>query len=164
MITGDLYFTFIKIPSNYKYLLVCKSWHKNIIGDIKKRKIEFYDMQLYNAINNKHIFLLYRAYDKVLLQAYDNVIINIMKIIIKDADIRDKIMEKFIENYKQLSIIISIFHNYNTTAIVANAANAATIATHNIKYTSDDDNIEKYIADEYANILSKYYNYNIILT
>jgi len=115
MITGDLYFTFIKIPSNYKCLLVCKSWHKNIIGDIKKRKIEFYDMQLYNAINNKHIFLLYRAYDKVLLQAYDNVI-------------------------------------------------AATIATQNIKYTSDDDNIEKYIADEYANILSKYYNYNIILT
>ena len=164
MITCDLYFTFIKIPSNYKYLLVCKSWHKNIIGDIKKRKIEFYDMQLYNAINNKHIFLLYRAYDKVLLQAYDNVIINIMKIIIKDADIRDKIMEKFIENYKQLSIIISIFHNYNTTAIAANAANAATIATQNIKYTSDDDNIEKYIADEYANILSKYYNYNIILT
>jgi hypothetical protein len=161
MITGDLYFTFIKIPSNYKCLLVCKSWHKNIIGDIKKRKIEFYDMQLYNAINNKHIFLLYRAYDKVLLQAYDNVIINIMKIIIKDADIRDKIMEKFIENYKQLSIIISIFHNYNTTAI---SANAATIATQNIKYTSDDDNIEKYIADEYANILSKYYNYNIILT
>ena len=161
MITGDLYFTFIKIPSNYKCLLVCKSWHKNIIGDIKKRKIDFYDMQLYNAINNKHIFLLYSAYDKVLLQAYDNVIINIMKIIIKDADIRDKIMEKFIENYKQLSIIISIFHNYNTTAI---AANAATIATQNIKYTSDDDNIEKYIADEYANILSKYYNYNIILT
>ena len=116
-------------------------------------------MQLYNAINNKHIFLLYSAYDKVLLQAYDNVIINIMKIIIKDADIRDKIMEKFIENYKQLSIIISIFHNYNTTAIVAtNAAN------QNIKYTSDDDNIEKFIADEYANILSKYYNYNIILT
>lgn len=159
MITGDLYFTYIKIPSNYKCLLVCKSWHKNIIGDIKKRKIEFYDMQLYNAINNKHIFLLYSAYDKVLLQAYDNVIINIMKIIIKDADIRDKIMEKFIENYKQLSIIISIFHNYNTTAIVA--ANAA---NQNIKYTSDDDNIEKFIADEYANILSKYYNYNIILT
>ena len=159
MITSDLYFTFIKIPSNYKCLLVCKSWHKNIIGDIKKRKIEFYDMQLYNAINNKHIFLLYSAYDKVLLQAYDNVIINIMKIIIKDADIRDKIMEKFIENYKQLSIIISIFHNYNTTAIVA--ANAT---NQNIKYTSDDDNIEKYIADEYANILSKYYNYNIILT
>ena len=162
MITGDLYFTFIKIPSNYKCLLVCKSWHKNIIGDIKKRKIEFYDMQLYNAINNKHIFLLYSAYDKVLLQAYDNVIINIMKIIIKDADIRDKIMEKFIENYKQLSIIISIFHNYNTTAIVA--ANATNATNQNIKYTSDDDNIEKFIADEYANILSKYYNYNIILT
>jgi hypothetical protein len=164
MITGDLYFTFIKIPSNYKCLLVCKSWHKNIIGDIKKRKIEFYDMQLYNAINNKHIFLLYSAYDKVLLQAYDNVIKNIMNVIINDADIIDKIMEKFIENYKQLSIIISIFHNYNTTAIAANAANVVNAATQNIKYIGDIDNIEKYIADEYAGILSKYYNYNIILT
>jgi hypothetical protein len=171
MISGDLYFTFIKIPSNYKCLLVCKSWHKNIIGDIKKRKIEFYDMQLYNAINNKYIFLLYSAYDKVLLQAYDNVIINIMKIIIKDDDIRDKIMEKFIENYKQLSIIISIFQNYSTTAIEADATNTTNTTytntntnTQNIKYINDVDNIEKFIADEYANILSKYYNYNIILT
>jgi len=158
MISHDLYFTFIKIPSNHKCLLVCKYWHKNIIGDIKKRKIEFYDMQLYNAINNKHIFILYSAADSVLLQAYDNIIINIMKIIIKDPDIKDKIMDRFIENYKQLSIIISIFnnYNYNTTAnaaITANAANA-----------KDTDNIEKYIADEYANILNKYYNYHIILT
>ena len=128
-------------------------------------------MQLYNAINNKYIFLLYSAYDKVLLQAYDNVIINIMKIIIKDDDIRDKIMEKFIENYKQLSIIISIFQNYSTTAIEADATNTTNTTytntntnTQNIKYINDVDNIEKFIADEYANILSKYYNYNIILT
>ena len=154
MITNDLYFTFIKIPSNYKCLLVCKSWYKNIIGDIKKKKIEFYDIQLYNAINNKHIFLLYSAYDRVLSQAYDNVILNIMKIIIRDYDIKDIIMEKFIENYKQLSIIISIYKNYNT----------ANTETDNIKYIRDFDNIERYIADEYANILSKYYNYNIILT
>ncbi len=160
MITNDLYFTFIKIPSNYKCLLVCKSWYKNIIGDIKKKKIEFYDIQLYNAINNKHIFLLYSAYDRVLSQAYDNVILNIMKIIIKDYDIKDIIMEKFIENYKQLSIIISIYKNYNT----ANTANTANTETDNIKYIRDFDNIERYIADEYANILSKYYNYNIILT
>lgn len=157
MITNDLYFTFIKIPSNYKSLLVCKSWYKNIIGDIKKKKIEFYDIQLYNAINNKHIFLLYNAYDRVLSQAYNNVILNIMKIIIKDYDIKDIIMEKFIENYKQLSIIISIYKNYNT-------ANTANTETDNIKYIRDFDNIERYIADEYANILSKYYNYNIILT
>lgn len=167
MIMGDLYFTFIKIPSSYKCLMVCKYWYKNIIGDIKKRKMEFYDMQLYNAINNKHIFLLYSTVDRVLLQAYDNIITNIMKIIIKDDDIKDKIMEKFIENYKQLSIIISIFNNYNTTANMATAETAATAAnaaTHNIKYITDIDNIEKYIADEYAIILSKYYNYNIILT
>jgi len=160
MITNDLYFTFIKIPSNYKCLLVCKSWYKNIIWDIKKKKIEFYDIQLYNAINNKHVFLLYSAYDRVLSQAYNNVILNIMKIIIKDYDIKDIIMEKFIENYKQLSIIISIYKNYNP----ANPANPANPETHNIKYIRDFDNIEMYIADEYANILSKYYNYNIILT
>jgi len=158
MINNDLYFTFIKIPSNYKCLLVCKSWYKNIIGDIKKRKMEFYDMQIYNAINNKHIFLLYSAYDKVLLQAYDNVIINIMKIIIKDDYIKDKIMEKFIENYKKLSIIISIFNNYNNNNNNNNMNN-----TQDMQDNSNDD-IEKYIADEYANILSKYYNYNIILT
>ena len=155
MITNDLYFTFIKIPSNYKCLLECNSWYKNIIGDIKKKKIEFYDIQLYNAINNKHIFLLYSAYDRGLSQAYDNVILNI--IITKDYDIKDIIMEKFIENYKQLSIIISIYKNYNT-------ANTANTETDNIKYIRDFDNIERYIADEYANILSKYYNYNIILT
>lgn len=158
MINNDLYFTFIKIQSNFKCLLVCKSWHKNIILHIKKKKIDFYDMQLYNAINNKHIFFLYSVYDRVLLQAYDNIIINIMNIIIKDDDIRDNIMEKFIENYKQLSIIMSIFHNYNTIAIIPNAD------THNIKYIRNVDNIEMFIAEEYANILSKYYNYNIILT
>lgn len=155
MISHDLYFTFIKIPINHKCLLVCKYWHKNIIGDIKKRKIEFYDMQLYNAINNKHIFILYSAADSVLLQAYDNIIINIMKIIIKDPDIKDKIMDRFIENYKQLSIIISIFNNYNYNT----TANAA--ITEN---TANAKDIEKYIADEYANILNKYYNYHIILT
>jgi hypothetical protein len=155
MISHDLYFTFIKIPINHKCLLVCKYWHKNIIGDIKKRKIEFYDMQLYNAINNKHIFILYSTADSVLLQAYDNIIINIMKIIIKDPDIKDKIMDRFIENYKQLSIIISIFNNYNYNTM----ANAAITAN-----AKDTDNIEKYIADEYANILNKYYNYHIILT
>ena len=161
MISHDLYFTFIKIPSTHKCLLVCKYWHKNIIGDIKKRKIEFYDMQLYNAINNKHIYILYSAADSVLLQAYDNIIINIMKIIINDPDIKDKIMDRFIENYKQLSIIISIFHNYNTAAITANPTAQHTQHTQHAK---DIDNIEKYIADEYANILNKYYNYHIILT
>jgi hypothetical protein len=78
-----------------------------------------------------------------------------MKIIIKDPDIKDKIMDRFIENYKQLSIIISIFNNYNYNT----TANAA--ITEN---TANAKDIEKYIADEYANILNKYYNYHIILT
>jgi hypothetical protein len=52
-------------------------------------------------------------------------------------------MNNIIENYKKLSIIITLF-NKNTSA-------------NNI------DNIEKYIAEEYAKILSVYYDYNIIL-
>lgn len=143
----DLYFTHIKINSIHRNLIVCKSWYKNIICHLNIKKVEFYDMQLYNAINNKYIFLLYSSVDNVLLRAYDNIIINTMKIIVSDNVIRDKIMEKLIDNYKQLSIIISsLFNNYN------------------IYKNKDIINIDKYMADEYANILSKYYDYNIILT
>jgi len=152
MIYNDLYFTFIKISSNYKNLMVCKYWYKNIIKDIKKKKLDFYDIQLYNAINNKYVFLLYSAFDKIILQAYDNIILNIIKNVISDEDIKDKIMDRMIENYKQLSIIIAIFYNYNTSTNI-------TTINDNDKF----DNIEKYIAEEYSKILSKYYNYNIIL-
>lgn len=156
MITNDLYFTFIKITSNYTNLMVCKYWYKNIIKDIKKKKIDFYDIQLYNAINNKHIFLLYNERDNVLLRAYDNIILNIMKNIINDNDVKYKIMDKMIDNYKQLSIIIAIFYNYNT-----DTTNNTNIYINNTK--DKFDNIEKYIAEEYSKMLSKYYNYNIIL-
>lgn len=154
MINNDLYFTFIKIPSNYTNLMVCKYWYKNIIKDIKKKKLEFYDTQLYYAINNKHMYLSYSKFDKILLSAYDNIILNIIKNVINDEDIKDNFMNKMIENYKQLSIIIAIFYNYNT--------NTST----NITNRNDDDkfdNIEKYIAEDYSKLLSQYYNYNIIL-
>ena len=75
MINNDLYFTFIKISSNYRNLIVCKYWYKNIIKDIKKKKIDFYDIQLYNAINNKHLFLLYKPFDNIILNAYNNIIL-----------------------------------------------------------------------------------------
>ena len=154
MINNDLYFTFIKISSNYTNLMVCKYWYKNIIKDIKKKKLEFYDTQLYYAINNKHMYLSYSKFDKILLSAYDNIILNIIKNVINDEDIKDNFMNKMIENYKQLSIIIAIFYNYNT--------NTST----NITNRNDDDkydNIEKYIAEDYSKLLSQYYNYNIIL-
>ena len=154
MINNDLYFTFIKVSSNYTNLMVCKYWYKNIIKDIKKKKLEFYDTQLYYAINNKHMYLSYSKFDKILLSAYDNIILNIIKNVINDEDIKDNFMNKMIENYKQLSIIIAIFYNYNT--------NTST----NITNRNDDDkydNIEKYIAEDYSKLLSQYYNYNIIL-
>ena len=156
MINNDLYFTFIKISSNYTNLMVCKYWYKNIIKDIKKKKLEFYDTQLYYAINNKHMYLSYSKFDKILLSAYDNIILNIIKNVINDEDIKDNFMNKMIENYKQLSIIIAIFYNYNTN----------TNTSTNITNRNDDnkfDNIEKYIAEDYSKLLSQYYNYNIIL-
>ena len=156
MINNDLYFTFIKISSNYKNLMVCKYWYKNIIKDIKKKKLEFYDTQLYYAINNKHMYLSYSKFDKILLSAYDNIILNIIKNVINDEDIKDNFMNKMIENYKQLSIIIAIFYNYNTNT---NTNTNITNRNENDKY----DNIEKYIAEDYSKLLSKYYDYNIIL-
>jgi hypothetical protein len=136
--------------------MVCKYWYKNIIKDIKKKKLEFYDTQLYYAINNKHMYLSYSKFDKILLSAYDNIILNIIKNVINDEDIKDNFMNKMIENYKQLSIIIAIFYNYNTN----------TNTSTNITNRNDDDkfdNIEKYIAEDYSKLLSQYYNYNIIL-
>jgi hypothetical protein len=134
--------------------MVCKYWYKNIIKDIKKKKLDFFDTQLYYAINNKHIYLFYSKFDKILLSAYDNIILNIIKNVISDEDIKDNFMNKMIDNYKQLSIIIALFYNYNTST-------DTDITTRN-----DDnkfDNIEKYIAEDYSKLLSKYYNYNIIL-
>jgi hypothetical protein len=143
MICNDLYFTFIKIKYDYKTLLVCKYWYTNICKHLKKKKEEFYDIQLYNAIQNKHIYILYNETDDIITRAHDNIINKLMNDIYRDNDIKYSIMNNIIENYKKLSVIISLFN----------------------KNTSQDniDNIEKYIAEEYANILSVYYDYNIIL-
>jgi hypothetical protein len=66
-----------------------------------------------------------------------------MNDIYRDNDIKHSIMSNIIENYKKLSVIITLF-NKNTSA-------------------DNIDNIEKYIAEEYAKILSVYYDYKIIL-
>ncbi len=88
-----------------------------------------------------------------------------MKNIINDNDVKYKIMDKMIDNYKQLSIIIAIFYNYNTdtTNNTINANNNIYINNTNNYVKDKFDNIEKYIAEEYSKMLSKYYNYNIIL-
>jgi hypothetical protein len=143
MINNDLYFTFIKIKCDYKTLLVCKYWYANICKHLKKKKEDFYDIQLYNAIQNKHIYILYNKTDDIIIRAHDNIVNKLMNDIYSDNDIKHSIMNNIIENYKKLSIIITLF-NKNTSA-------------NNI------DNIEKYIAEEYAKILSVYYDYNIIL-
>jgi len=148
MINNDLFFTFIKIKYDYNNLLVCKYWYKNIIMHIKKKKVEFYDMKLYNALYNKYTYILYNKNDSILTRAYDNIINNIIKEIICDNDIKNSIMDNILENYKKLSIIITL---YNITDIMK-------LEIDNI------ENIEKYIAEEYSNILAKYYDYNIILT
>ena len=148
MIYIDLFFTSIKINYDYKNALVCKYWYNNIIPHLKKKKIYFYDMQLYNAINNKYIYILYNENDNIILRAYNNIISNIMNEIKRDNEINSTIMENIIENYKKLSIIVVMFNSLDY---------------YNTKLDSFN-NIEKYIADEYAKILLKYYNYSIILT
>jgi len=112
---------------------------------IKKKKVDFYDMKLYNTINNKYTYLLYNEYDNILVRAYDNLINNIIKEIIYDNDIKNSIMDNIVENYKKLSIIITLY----------NITDAMKLGI---------DNIEKHMAEEYAKILAKYYDYNIILT
>jgi hypothetical protein len=112
---------------------------------MKKKKEGFYDMKLYNAISNKYNYILYNNYDNIIVSAFDNIIHNIMKEIISDDDIKNSIMDNIVENYKKLSIIITL---YNITDIMKLGI----------------DNIEKHMAEEYAKILAKYYDYNIILT
>lgn len=153
MINTDLFFTFIKIKYDYTNLLVCKYWYKNIIKFIKKKKETFYDMQLYNAINNKYIYVLYNDYDNIILRAHDNIITNILNEINKDIDIKNSIMNNIIDNYKKLSIIISLLNNN----ISGTSDTLSTMSTFCFGI------MEKNMADEYARILSKFYNYNIIL-
>jgi hypothetical protein len=157
MINNELFFTFIKINYDYNNLLVCKYWYNNIIKHIKKKKENFYDMHLYNAIHNKYMYILYNSIDsvvtntcidsndRVIVNAHNNIICNIMKEIIRDDDIKDNIMDRIIETYKKLSILITF---YNIIPELVNDTN----------YT------EKYMADEYSNILKNYFDYGIILT
>ena len=107
MINNDLFFTFIKIKYDYNNLLVCKYWYKNIIMHIKKKKVDFYDMKLYNAINNKYTYLLYNEYDNILVRAYENLINNIIKEIIYDNDIKNSIIYSiWINNFNSSISII----------------------------------------------------------
>ena len=157
MINNELFFTFIKINYDYNNLLVCKYWYNNIIKHIKKKREIFYDMRLYNAIHNKYMYILYNSIDsvvtntgidsndRVIVNAHNNIICNIMKEIIRDDDIKDNIMDRIIETYKKLSILITF---YNIIPGLVNDTN----------YT------EKYMADEYSNILKTYFDYGIILT
>jgi len=157
MINNELFFTFIKINYEYNNLLVCKYWYNNIIKHIKKKKEKFYDMLLYNAIHNKYMYILYNSVDsivtkigadsndRVIVNAYNSIIRNIMKEIIKDDDIKENIMNCIIETYKKLSILITF---YNIIPGLVNDTN----------YT------EKYMADEYSDILKTYFDYGIILT
>jgi len=157
MIVNELFFTFIKINYEYNNLLVCKYWYNNIIKHIKKKKEKFYDMHLYNTIHNKYMYILYNSIDsivtnigidsndRVIVNAYNNIICNIMKEIIRDDDIKDNIMNCIIETYKKLSILITFYN------IIPGLVN-------NTNYT------EKYMADEYSNILKTYFDYGIILT
>jgi hypothetical protein len=100
---------------------------------------------LYNSIDSVVTNTGIDSNDRVIVNAHNNIICNIMKEIIRDDDIKDNIMDRIIETYKKLSILITF---YNIIPGLVNDTN----------YT------EKYMADEYSNILKTYFDYGIILT
>jgi hypothetical protein len=100
---------------------------------------------LYNSIDSIVTNTGINSNDRVIVNAHNNIICNIMKEIIRDDDIKDNIMDRIIETYKKLSILITF---YNIIPGLVNDTN----------YT------EKYMADEYSNILKNYFDYGIILT
>lgn len=163
MISNDLYFTFIKIKYDYKNMLVCKYWYTKIRKHLKKKKENFYDMQLYNAITNKYMYVLYNKTDDIITRAHDNIIKILINDICRDNDIKNSMMDNIIENYKKLCIVIASFNKNNIRIRINRTDNRDNHDNYNSIENYNYNSIENYIAAEYAKILSDYYDYNIIL-
>lgn len=149
----DLYFINIKIQPTYINSIVCKDWYNKTKDSLKNKKIEFFDLQLYNLLNNKcACYIRYKyTYDidglidrvniddgnnKLFINAYNNLIHSLMEKIIKDLDIKMIIRSKIIDKYRKM---MGLYKKYK-------------LFVYN--FTDRD------IAEEYKMILIKYYEYN----
>jgi hypothetical protein len=163
-ITSDLYFTNIRVLPTAINAMVCKSWHSHIINILKKQKQTFYELQIFNLIVNKYSDYPLRGYkvqrrlnfeddvnninhknieDNIFTIAYDNMIKQIFNYLRSDTEVFLNIKESLIQYYTRY---ISIHHKYHRTDLL---------------YILEKEYIDKDIANEYKEILLKYYGYVI---
>uniref|UniRef100_A0A6C0IAU0 Uncharacterized protein n=1 Tax=viral metagenome TaxID=1070528 RepID=A0A6C0IAU0_9ZZZZ len=161
-INADLYFTNIHILPKAVNAMVCKSWYAPIISILKKKKQTFYELQIYNLIVNK-----YSGYptfgcnarrrldfsdkkginvydDNIFDIAYDNMIKQIFNYLSDDPVVFLNIKESLIIYYTKY---ISMYKKYCRMELLEMADN--------------NEYIDKDIANEYKEILFKYYSYVI---
>ena len=168
-IDADLYFTNIHILPTATNAKVCKSWYVNIIAILKRKKQTFYELQIYNLIANKYsnyqmigynarrridfsekqinlnINSKYYIYDDNIFDiAYDNMIRQIFNYLKEDPIVFLNIKESLIVYYTKY---ISIYKKYCRMEL--------------LEATDNNDYIDEDIANEYKEILLKYYCYVI---
>lgn len=168
-IDADLYFTNIHILPTAINANVCKSWYMNIITILKRKKQTFYELQIYNLIANKYsnyqmigynarrridfsekqinlnINSKYYIYDDNIFDiAYDNMIRQIFNYLKEDPIVFLNIKESLIVYYTKY---ISIYKKYCRMEL--------------LEATDNNDYIDEDIANEYKEILLKYYCYVI---
>lgn len=149
----DLYFININIQPTYINSIVCKNWYNKTRESLKYKKIEFFDLQLYNLITNKcSCYIRYKyTYDNdglidrnniddghnmLFINAYNNLIYSLMKDIINDMDIKMVIGCKMIHSYRKM---MGLYKKYK-------------LFVYN--FTDRD------IAEEYKILLIKYYEHS----
>ncbi len=162
MIDNDLYFTHINILPCAKNATVCKSWYTNIISILKNRKQTFYELQIYNLIVNKYSNYPFQGHnirrkldfdgnfennniydDNIFNIAYDNMIGNIFNYLKKDSIVFYNIKESLIVYFTKYT---AIYKKYCRMEILD---------------MTDSSYIDENIANEYKEILLKYYKYII---
>jgi hypothetical protein len=161
-INADLYFTNIHILPKAVNAMVCKSWYAPIISILKKKKQTFYELQIYNLIVNKYSGYLTLGYnarrrldfsdkkginvydDNIFDIAYDNMIKQIFNYLSEDPVVFLNIKESLIIYYTKY---ISMYKKYCRMELLEMADN--------------NEYIDKDIANEYKEILFKYYSYVI---
>ena len=159
MINTDLYFTNIHIIPSVTNAMVCKNWYTNIINILKKKKQEFYELQIYNLLINKYSNYPPQEYnvrrrldfvennniykDNIFNIAYDNMIKNIFNYLKEDNIVFLNMKESLILYYTKYS---TIYKKYCHMEILE---------------LTDSGYIDENIAKEYKEILLKYYNHII---
>ena len=171
---SDLYFTNIRILPTAINAAVCKSWYVNIITILKKQKQTFYELQIYNLIVNKYSDFPLRGYKvRRRLDFADN----------RDGDRNgnrssgsgNNIYEDNIFNIAYDNMIKSIF-NYLKADTVVFLNIKDSLILYYTKYISlhkkycrmelldilEKEYIDIDIANEYKEILLKYYKHVIV--